>query len=134
MVGMALAETLPTLGINLRALLFLGVSAAGIPLYILLTSTDALVQAIWARVALGFTPVAGLALVLLFWNLARASVLVPQSAEPDYWRCPDGKLHVWRHHGGFAQLYLWENCPMTTDKKTLKAKTDQGPDIPIVKN
>lgn len=51
--------------------------------------------------------------------------------DPDYWRCPDGRRHEWeyiRKPDGNG-VYMCRNCPMQTDKTTLKAKTDTGPPL-----
>ena len=62
-------------------------------------------------------------------NEARRLV-AEQRQEPDYWRCPDGKLHDWIYwRGASTGIYLCRNCRMQVDKPTLKAHTDQGPPL-----
>ncbi|MFH1560781.1 MAG: hypothetical protein ABID84_05170 [Chloroflexota bacterium] len=53
---------------------------------------------------------------------------VRKPAVPDYWRCPDGKLHEWTYwRGENTGVYMCKNCRSQVDKATLKAHTDQGP-------
>lgn len=64
----------------------------------------------------------------------KADVLIPSAPEkePDYWRCPDGKLHEWQYFRNVETangIYMCKLCPMQTDKATLKAKTDGGPKL-----
>ncbi len=123
----ATSDTAHFFGFNKKTIVFAVVGLVGTPLFGYFAGWDAVKEEMWAKVTLGLAPFGALAVLLFSWNLARASVLVRRVSKPDYWRCPDGRLHQWRYLGN--QQYICENCPMATDKATLKANTDAGPQM-----
>jgi len=44
--------------------------------------------------------------------------------EVDYWRCPDGNMHVWMYRGKVSQLYRCRVCDLVVRKEELKVATD----------
>jgi len=84
MLKMAFSETSRFFGLNFKTLLFAILVIPGFVLLYYVLGREAVVEEIWIRVLLGFSPFGILALLMFFWNMARASVLVPTMQQRRY--------------------------------------------------
>ena len=87
MVTRATSDTAHFFSLNKKTVAFGVFGVTGIPLVAYVLKWDAVrKEEIWSRVTLGLAPIGVLTVMLLCWNLERASVLMQRFSKPDYWR------------------------------------------------